>query len=118
VHATGGNGGSATQDGQGGRGGSIATDPSLLTVLVGGTRSSRIGGATAPQTGGGGGAATLIACRGQVSVSGLIDAGGGGGSGGKGGVTAGQFFAGTGGGAGGNVVLQGLSITVTGQLFA
>src|SRR5262249_45073430 len=37
---------------------------------------------------------------------------------GKGGVTAGQFFAGTGGGAGGNVVVQGLAITVTGQLYA
>jgi hypothetical protein len=113
----GGAGGSATANGGGGMGGSPSTNPSIITVLVGGTRSAR-NFAGAPNAGGAGGAATLIACRGEVSVSGTIDAGGGGGQGGKFGNTAFSTFAGAGGGSGGNVVLQGLSITVTGQLFA
>jgi len=113
----GGNGGSAMQDGGGGHGGDRATDPSLVSVLVGGARPTRAA-AGGPQSGGAGGAATLIACRGTVSVSGLIDAGGGGGLGGRPGTFSGSFFAGAGGGSGGNVVLQGLSIRVTGQVFA
>lgn len=115
----GGTGGSATTDGGGGLGGGKATDPSLVTVLIGGTSpNAGLQSANPPRPGGGGGAATLIACRGMVSVSGTIDAGGGGGSGGAGGLFAGALFAGTGGGSGGNVVLQGLSIVVTGQVFA
>ena len=113
----GGPGGSATMDGGGGLGGGKATDPSLLTVLVGGTSPANIA-VLGPNAGGGGGAATLIACRGQVSVSGMIDAGGGGGDGGRFGISMFSKFAGAGGGSGGNVVLQGLSIIVTGQIFA
>jgi hypothetical protein len=111
-------GGSANLDGGGGQGGDRATDPAIVTVLIGGTRPVRTVGIGAPISGGGGGAVTMIACRGQVSVSGLIDAGGGGGGGGRPGITSGLSFAGTGGGAGGNIVLQGLSISVTGQVFA
>jgi hypothetical protein len=40
----GGNGGSRTVDGGGGRGGAQATNPALLTVLVGGTRPTRASG--------------------------------------------------------------------------
>lgn len=110
-------GGSTTMDGAGGAGGSRITDPALLTVLVGGSTPIR-GVGIAPLAGGGGGAVTLIACRGQLSISGTLWAGGGGGAGGKSGVVAGEVFAGAGGGAGGNVVLQGLSIVVTGQVYA
>jgi hypothetical protein len=112
-------GGSASADGGGGTGGGAATDPALVTLLIGGTRpvAGRLM-TLAPASGGAGGAVTLIACRGQVSVIGTIDAGGGGGLGGKLGLVFTDFFAGTGGGSGGNVVLQGMSITVTGQVFA
>jgi hypothetical protein len=116
--ATAGANGGADTDGTGAAGGGKATDPSLLTALVGGTRSARGPGAGIGLSGGGGGAATLIACRGQVAVSGTIAAGGGGGGGGSPGTIAGQMFGGAGGGAGGNVVLQGLSMSVTGQMFA
>lgn len=110
-------GGSTSQDGGGGHGGAQATNPALVSVLVGGTRPTRrFGGA--PGSGGAGGAATLIACHGLLSVTGTIDAGGGGGQGGRAGVTATQMWSGAGGGSGGYVVLQGLSITVTGQLYA
>jgi hypothetical protein len=112
------NGGSAGGDGGGGLGGGKATDPSLLTVLVGGTRPDRGFGGNSQGSGGGGGAATLISCRGAISITGLIDAAGGGGPGGRSGLFAGSMFAGGGGGAGGNVVLQGLAITVTGQIYA
>ncbi len=112
-------GGSTTADGGGGLGGGQATDPSLVTVLIGGTGPNRgLPSTLPPLPGGGGGAATLIACRGVVSVTGTIDAGGGGGSGGGGGLTAQSKFSGTGGGSGGNVALQGLSIVVTGNVFA
>ncbi|HSS01235.1 MAG TPA: hypothetical protein VLM79_29455, partial [Kofleriaceae bacterium] len=110
-------GGSTSQDGGGGHGGLPATNPALVSVLIGGTRPTRrVGGA--PAAGGAGGAATLIACRGPLSVSGTIDAGGGGGQGGRPGVTAGQMWSGAGGGSGGYVALQGLSITVTGLLYS
>lgn len=113
----GGSGGSATMAGGGGAGGPKSTDPAIITVLIGGSRSTR-GFLGMPDSGGGGGAATLIACRGSVSVKGAIAGGGGGGGGGKSGLTSGVTFGGAGGGAGGNVALQGLSITVTGQVFA
>ena len=118
----GGAGGGATADGGGGLGGAASIDPALLTVLLGGTEPvSQPGSFMAPTVGGGGGAVTLIACRGQVSVSGTIDAGGGGGAGGKRGFNLNPdnaYFGGAGGGAGGNVVLQGMSVVVTGQVFA
>jgi len=116
----GGAGGSATVDGGGGLGGGAGTDPSLVTVLVGGTRPNNAIFFGTAISGGGGGAATLIACRGAVSVTGMIDAGGGGGKAGTDLTSGGQldFNSGAGGGTGGNVVLQGLAITVTGQVFA
>lgn len=101
----GGAGGSATADGGAANGGAAMTDPGALTALLGGPKAS----------GGGGGGATLISCRARVSVTGLVDAGGGGGFGGY------HFFAGTpggGGGAGGYVVLQGLDVSVTGEMYA
>jgi hypothetical protein len=113
----GGAGGSVTDDGGGAAGGGAATDPSIVTVLLGGSRPRTLVTA-GPIAGGGGGAATLIACRGAVSVTGTIDAGGGGGTGGgHAGLTV-TATAGAGGGSGGTVVLQGLTITVTGQVFA
>jgi hypothetical protein len=111
-------GGSRSADGEGGQGGDAGTNPGLLTVLVGGRRPMFVFGGNAPRSGGGGGAATLIACRGQLSVAGVIDAGGGGGQGGRPGLFAGSMWSGAGGGSGGNVVLQGASISVTGQTFA
>jgi hypothetical protein len=110
-------GGSSTTDGGGGVGGSKVTNPTLITVLIGGTTPTR-GLGFSPAAGGGGGAATLIACRGEVSVTGTLSAGGGGGGGGSSGLSAGDTYCGAGGGAGGNVVLQGLSIRVTGQVYA
>lgn len=82
-------------------------------VITRSTRGSIRGGGLVVH----GGAVTLIACRGQILVSGTIDAGGGGG-GGRSGVSLGEMYGGGGGGAGGNVVLQGMEITVTEQVFA
>jgi hypothetical protein len=111
-------GGNASADGGANNGGVATSDPAVLAVLIGGAaawRSSQdanlsLGG------GGGGGAATLISCRGQVTVSGTINAGGGGGSGGQSaiGLCAPAFA----GGAGGYVVLQGKYVAVTGGVFA
>lgn len=71
--------------------------------------------------GGGGGGALLIACRGKVSVIGMIDAGGGGGTGGgdhyPAAGTVGQGGA-PGGGSGGHVVFQGVRVEITGKLYA
>jgi hypothetical protein len=116
----GGAGGNATVDGGAANGGAASTEPSLLTALVGGTRPANSIFALSAISGGAGGAATLIACRGSVTVAGVIDAGGGGGRAGFDSVAGAQisFLAGAGGGAGGNVVLQGVAITVTGQVFA
>ncbi len=117
----GGNGGSDTVAGGGAAGGAASTNPADLVALIGGPRPS------VPITldavpGGGGGALTLIACRGGVTVSstGVIDASGGGGEGGRDTVAGPQIAvtSAAGGGAGGNIVLQGLSITVAGQLYA
>ena len=105
----GGNGGDSTQAGGGSNGGPAAMDPGSLSVLVGGPQSgeSNLG----MIVGGGGGAATLVACRGTVSVSasGEINAAGGGGI---------SFIAGFGGGAGGYVVFQGMQVMLSGKLFA
>jgi hypothetical protein len=105
-------GGNATNDGGAANGGMMAMDPALLAALVGGSRVAD----SFPAPGGAGGAATLISCRGTVSVTGTIDANGGGGSGGA------LFFStptgGSAGGSGGNVVLQGANVSITGNLFA
>jgi hypothetical protein len=86
--------------------------------LVGGTKGGFMVLEAAP--GGAGGAATLIACRGAVTVSGMIDAGGGGGTGGFDAILGGGIAlrAAGAGGSGGNVVLQGLAVTVTGRVYA
>lgn len=108
----GGAGGDATTDGGANNGGLASADPATLAVLIGGPQS----GNGSFVIGGGGGAATLVSCRGNVVVSGEINAGGGGGSGGY---FNGLFvLPGAGGGAGGYVVLQGMRVSVTGKLFA
>jgi hypothetical protein len=90
-------------------GGAASTNPALLTSLIGGASGGNNGGTRTA-----GGAMSLVACRGTLSVGGTIDAGGGGG------VGIGQFsvIGAAGGGSGGNVVLQGLQVSLTGQLYA
>ncbi len=114
----GGAGGNSSADGGAANGGAAAIDPALLTALVGGTRSATfIAPPELPNSGGGGGGATLISCRASVVVAGTIDAAGGGG---KSGFNLANIASvgGCGGGAGGNVVLQGMNLSVTGQVFA
>lgn len=107
----GGHGAAAVGDGGALNGGAAFANPSTQTALLGGPRT--------PTANNGGGAITIIACRGEVSVSGVIDVGGGGGRGSR---TVSQQGGGPkyaeGGGAGGTVVVQGVSVTITGQLFA
>lgn len=108
-------GGNGSGDGSAANGGAAVPDPALLAALIGGAAayqfddgSELIGG------GGGGGGVTLVACRGVVDISGTINAGGGGGTGGTG-----TFLRmGHGGGAGGYIVLQGMNVLVTGEIFA
>lgn len=104
--------------GGGAPGGDAMSSPSALDVLVGGASSYREVGVVGGDTnfGGGGGALTLISCRGTVSVSGTIDAGGGGGAGGW--AFIGIPVPGWGGGAGGTVVIQAARVVITGSLFA
>jgi hypothetical protein len=111
----GGPGGTATVDGGATNGGVAVMDPALIVPLIGGVTAKRIPFYTRWE-GGGGGAATLISCRDTVSVEGTIDAGGGGGQGGVGEQGAGLMP--NGGGSGGNVVLQGMNVSVTGHLYA
>jgi hypothetical protein len=113
-------GGNASIDGGASNGGAAIMNPALFSALIGGSSCGR--GATLPDVddmfmAGGGGAATLVSCHGVVMVSGIISAGGAGGIAGfKFGTSI--FVPGQGGGAGGYVVLQGLKVDVTGQLFA
>lgn len=111
----GGAGASATVDGGNNNGGALTTNPPALSnYLFGGPRSELIGDV---HNGGGGGALTLLSCRGELSIPGIIDAGGGGGTGSDViGINTAVFA--RGGGAGGTVVLQGMRVTVTGSLFA
>jgi hypothetical protein len=113
--------GGDTATGNGGAGGA-AVDPLTLGILVGGARAPKASAAVASVSGGGGGGAlTLIACRGTVTVSGTIDARGGGGAAQRDTVTGPTLSlsnGGAGGGSGGYVVLQGLDVRVTGQLYA
>jgi hypothetical protein len=116
----GGAGGNNTTDGGAANGGVASMNPALLTALVGGQAASRIASFTPDvadtQQSGGGGALSLISCRGAVTVSGTVTAGGGGG---LPGYKLGSFLIpGSGGGAGGNVVVQGSRISVTGSFFA
>lgn len=114
----GGAGGSGTSDGGAANGGSPAVNPGSLTALVGGASSARHldGLGDDLSLGGGGGAVTLISCHSNVSVAGTLSSGGGGGM--PGGLFITAATAGQGGGAGGNVVLQGLIVEITGQVFA
>ena len=112
-------GGTFTVTGGAGNGGA-AFDPLTGTVLIGGRRAAGPNVGLGVFGGGGGGAVNLISCRGTVTMSGVIDVGGGGGNGGTD-LSAGsvlQFRGGGGGGTGGYAVLQGLGINVTGNLFA
>lgn len=104
----GGHGGNSTTNGGSNNGGAAMADPATLPVLIGGPQS-RENGTGSTVYGGGGGAATLVACRGIVSVPGEISAGGGGGS---------VNPSGYGGGAGGYMVFQGMRIELVGKLFA
>lgn len=112
----GGNGGTPSADGGAGNGGPAENNPAQRLELIGGTRSvadpffSAAGGAA-------GGGITIIACRGSLEVLGTIDVGGGGGQGAFINVF-GDVMAAAGGGSGGNLVLQGMTVAVTGQLFA
>lgn len=104
-------GGSTTAGG--GAAGGAPVDPLADPMrLLGGMRAPTCGQSGCLLGGAGGGALTLIACRGSVSVSGTIDAGGGGGEGGRTSVGA------AGGGSGGYVVLQGVQIDVVGKVYA
>jgi hypothetical protein len=107
----GGNGASSTADGGAMNGGAAEQNPLQLAVLAGGARSNAdsVGG-------GGGGAVTLVSCRGELSIPGLVDVGGGGGLG-EYNVSNTHTYAG-GGGAGGTIVLQGFMVKLTGQLFS
>lgn len=103
-------------------------DPLQTGVFEGGARSA--GATTTPlcgagelcsRGGGGGGPLMLVSCRGTVSVTSGIDAGGGGGSAGgdKTRTTQGQsFVGGAGGGAGGYVVIQGARVEIAAELYA
>lgn len=109
------NGGTATLDGGANNGGAATENPALHTELAGGTSTPQ-GLFSDSSSGGAGGAATLISCRGAVSILGVVDAGGGGGSG----AFYSTFFTALagGGGSGGHVVLQGMTVMVTGQVYA
>lgn len=114
----GGHGGSQGQDAGASNAGAAAADPAVFAALLGGAAASQYDLDGIPfGGGGGGGGATLISCRGTISVDGVIEAGGGGGMGGTL-FLFGSSLPGGGGGAGGYVVLQAKNIDVTGQIFA
>jgi hypothetical protein len=112
----GGDGASKAADG-GGMNGGAQVDPALQSAFVGGVAAAKLHGTGAIAGGGGGGALSLVACRGEVTISGTVNAAGGGG---RGGFNAVEFalLNGFGGGAGGNVILQAADISVTGHMFA
>ncbi len=112
--SAGGNGGGSAGAGTGSAGGA-PTNPLLLNSLVGGTRQNTSLMLISAVPGGGGGALNLIACRGTVTVSGVIDAGGGGATGGRDQIAGLQvsFVSAAGGGSGGQVLMQGLQVIVT-----
>jgi hypothetical protein len=100
----GGNGGSFQADGGAQNGGPQLPNPLTSATFAGGPEND----------GGGGGGVMLVSCRGTVSVSGIINAGGGGGSSGYNVACIPAF----GGGAGGDVLIQAMNVTITGSLFA
>lgn len=108
-------GANANGDGSAANGGTSVPDPALLAALIGGAAAYQYDDGTKLFGGGGGGGGiTLVACRGQVTIAGMINAGGGGGAPG----VSTLFREGFGGGAGGYVVLQGIDISVTGSVYA
>jgi hypothetical protein len=102
-------------DGGASNGGAAVMNPALLASFIGGGSSGAIGPAF---MGGGGGALMFVSCHGEVAIAGTINAGGGGGGGAAGIAETIFAFIAHGGGAGGNVVIQGVSVDVTGQVFA
>jgi hypothetical protein len=120
----GGDGGNDVENGGANNGGPAATmNPALLVELVGGTQGrpyvgSCVNDATCGHPGGAGGALAIISCRGPVTISGLIDAGGGGGDPGTDNFDTPFPGPGGAGGSGGYIVLQGMSVAVTGELYA
>jgi hypothetical protein len=107
----GGAGAAASGDGLALNGGPALQNPSLITDLLGGPRTDAYNN--------GGGAVTIVSCRGEVSIAGIIDVGGGGGRGAEDNpIQAGGYRFASGGGAGGTVAIQGASLNITGQLFA
>jgi hypothetical protein len=108
IGASGGNGSAAAGNG----GAATSTPPTVTTTLYGGTRPTK---AIYSHPGGAGGGLTLISCRGTLSISGIVDAGGGGGSGENAG---GKQHPADGGGSGGTIVLQGMQVNVTGTVTA
>lgn len=119
----GGNGG-ATTAGAGGAGGQVI-DPLTRAFFAGGYSGASPGGIGNPASdiagGAGGGGLLLIACRGNVSITGQIDANGGGGRGNHdiiGGAGFQNSKAPSGAGSGGYVVVQGLTVTISGGVFA
>lgn len=112
----GGSGGSLTANSGANNAGLAATNPGILEALVGGAAAVQFqdGAGTVGGGGGGGGGVALVACRGRLAVSGVINAAGGGGFAGS----SNLFRHGFGGGAGGNVILQGLDVSITGKIFS
>jgi hypothetical protein len=102
-------------------GGAPTPNPISSTVLVGGAATPDPGsdtdleGLTITSIGGGGGAIELVSCHGAVDITGIVNAGGGGGGFG---IDPLVPVSGFGGGAGGNIVVEGVAVTVTGSLFA
>jgi hypothetical protein len=114
---SGGAGGSQTNmsggtDGGGVNGGAPVMNPALLASFIGGGSSGSVPNIA---MGGGGGAIMVASCHGEVRVTGIVNAGGGGGAAG-----IALFLPGfaQGGGAGGNIVIQGVSVSITGQVYA
>jgi hypothetical protein len=89
---------------------------------VGRLEGGSVGGAAvtcvATSRGGAGGGAVQLSAAHQLSIGGLIDAGGGGGTGGAICDNGQTYAAGSGGGAGGMIFLQGEAITVSGAITA
>jgi hypothetical protein len=107
-------GGTTTQNGGAGNGGSAELNAAMQTELFGGTHA-----ALAQK---GAGAVTLISCRADASIPGLVDAGGAGGQAGyntfSGAPPVATYHPPIGGGSGGTVVIQGLAITIAGEIYA
>ncbi len=113
----GGNGANETTNGGVANGGDAELNQTTLDELLAGPQAAK--SATGAVSAGSGGAMTLICCRCELSITGTLDANG---EGGKGQTqsfgTPALQFAPSGGGAGGNIVLQGMQISVEGQVFS